>query len=203
MAASTGSSQRHAAAEAPRCRLGGVLGERLARSLKRLERHPFSPLMVRSDVSFEMPRIFNEYSGDISGRWLEAISIAREHGHDVPDPTPLAESILQVQRPGGWFGAEVFDATNLSDRETKMLWGNGRLLAGLLAWHRLTGDARGLAAAKRLGEFVLGSGLHRPGAADGSATTADVGPAGFATTFCSMIDGVVGLFVATGDRRYA
>jgi DUF1680 family protein len=36
-----------------------------------------------------------------------------------------------------------------------LLWGNGRLLVGLVERHRLTGDPRALEAARRLGDFLL------------------------------------------------
>ena len=51
--------------------LSGPLGHSLAQGLARLAKPPFSEQWLRADISFEVGRIYNNYSGDVSGRILE------------------------------------------------------------------------------------------------------------------------------------
>jgi len=181
----------------------GILGDSLDRAVRRLRSHPYSPMFVRSDVSFEMPRIFNAYSGDISGRHIEFFSIYGQMGYGTEGLREVVQQVLKFQRPEGYFGVAGFDKTNLTHKETKIFWGNGRLLIGLLEYYRLSKDHSALDAAKRLGDFLFSCGVHEPTSAIGQAVARDTYSAGFATTFCSCIEGVVRLFEETHDGRYA
>jgi len=181
----------------------GILGDSLDRAVRRLRSHPYSPMFVRSDVSFEMPRIFNAYSGDISGRYIEFFSVYGQMGYGTEGLREVVQQVLKFQQPEGYFGAAGFDKTNLTHKETKIFWGNGRLLIGLLEYYRLSKDQNVLPAARRLGDFLFGCGAHEPTSAIGQAIAADTYSAGFATTFCSCIEGVVRLFEETHDGRYA
>ena len=171
--------------------------------MARIHQHPYTPLFLRSDVSFEMPRVFNSFSGDVSGRYIELLSIAGQCGCAVPGLAEFAERLLTYQQPRGFFGAaDAFDGT-IDARETMIFWGNGRLLIGLMEYYQLSGDAAILAAARRLVDFWVDLGAHRPGAAISPLVKASTGAIGFATTFCSCIEGVVRLYTTTGDKRYA
>jgi len=181
----------------------GILGDSLDRAVRRLRSHPYSPMFVRSDVSFEMPRIFNAYSGDISGRYIEFFSIYGQMGYDTDGLCEMVQQVLKSQRPEGYFGETGFDKTSLTQKETKIFWGNGRLLIGLLEYYRLSKDHSVLDAAQRLGDFLFGCGVHERTSAIGQAVARDTYSAGFATTFCSCIEGVVRLFEETHDGRYA
>ena len=185
------------------CKAGGLWGERLARAVNRLRVHPYSAVFIRSDVTFEMPRIFAAFSGDISGRYIEFFSLYALMGYPTPELATIVEQVLPAQKPSGYFGEEGFDKTQLTGRETKIFWGNGRLLIGLMEYYRLTNDPQILAAATRLGDFLFDCGLHESASAVGKALAADGGAAGFATTFCSCIEGIVRLYEITGDARYA
>jgi|GEM_PF-1864610 len=187
----------------PWCYPAGLWGSILDKAVRRLGAYPFSPLFVRSDVTFEMPRIFTAYSGDISGRYIEFFSLYRQMGFPCPALPGLVRQVLSAQQPSGYFGEAGFDANNLTEKETKIFWGNGRLLIGLMEYYRLTEDGKVLAAAKKLGDFLFDCGLHEPGDDATGATVAHGGPAGFATTFCSCIEGIVRLFEVTRDVRYA
>lgn len=187
----------------PQTHLMGQLGDSLDRAARRLQTHPYSPMFIRSDVSFEMPRIFNAYSGDISGRYIEFFSVYGQMGYAADGLREMVQQVLTFQHPEGYFGAAGFDKSSLTAKETKIFWGNGRLLIGLLEYYRFSKDASVLAAARRLGDFLCSCGLHESTSAIGKAVAADGGAAGFATTFCSCIEGVVRLFEETRDVRYA
>lgn len=186
-----------------RVRFRDELADSLDRAVRRLRAHPYSPRFIRADVSFEMPRIFNAYSGDISGRYIEFFSIYGQMGYAVDDLAELVRQVLAYQHPAGYFGVAGFNRAKLSDTETKIFWGNGRLLIGLLEYYRWSKDPVVLAAAQKLGDFLFACGLHESTSAIGQAVAADGGPAGFATTFCSCLEGVVRLFEETRDPRYA
>jgi DUF1680 family protein len=150
-----------------------------------------------------MPRIFTAYSGDISGRYIEFFSLYGQMGYPVPELAGIVERVVSAQKPLGYFGEEGFETQRLTQRETKIFWGNGRLLIGLMEYHRLTNDPKVLSAACRLGDFLFQCGLHESTSSIGQGVAADVGPAGFATTFCSCLEGIVRLFEVTRDPRYA
>ena len=56
----------------------GELADRVAASAGRLARGAvpaFTPEFILADVALEPPRRFNEFSGDLSGRYVEAFSL--------------------------------------------------------------------------------------------------------------------------------
>ena len=57
--------------------LGGPAGAALRRGVARLSLPPYSADWLLADVSFKVNRIFTNYSGDVSGRFLELASLAR------------------------------------------------------------------------------------------------------------------------------
>ena len=178
------------------------LGARLDHAIQRLHHHPFSPLFICSDVSFEMPRIFNDFSGDISGRYIELFALLGQLGRPTPDLENIVRRTLGHQQPEGYFGASGFSKSVIGDKETKIFWGNGRLLIGLLEYYRLTKAPDILEAARRMGEFFLDCGIHASTGSVGQAVDQDGGAAGFATTFCSCIEGVARLYEELGDPRF-
>jgi len=111
--------------------------------------------LVLADAVPRHVRRFTEFSGDVSGRWLEALAAAstdrRERYAELAEWLP---ELLAAQREDGRFG-EPFAAQGLRREDMALLWGNGRLLIGLVEHHRASGDARSLEAARRLGEFLL------------------------------------------------
>jgi hypothetical protein len=81
-----------------RFRVQGLLAERLERAMQRLRAYPYSHLFVRSDVTFEMPRIFAAYSGDISGRYIELFSVYGQMGYATPGLERLVKQVLKKLR---------------------------------------------------------------------------------------------------------
>ena len=138
--------------------LSGPLGESLRRGVARLAKPPYTESWLRADVSFEVNRIFTNYSGDVSGRFLELASLTSPPGRFSP-PTllPLLKTIARFQKPDGHFGVAV-DLTKPLVKNSPpipMLWGNARLLAGLTTAARQFHDDSLLAAARRLGDFYV------------------------------------------------
>ena len=94
---------------APRSvQFSGSLGNSLDRGVKRLALPPFTEQWLRADVSFEIERIFTNYSGDASGRFLELASLTTPTDNLTP-PTlaPHLKTVPQHQKPDGHFGANV------------------------------------------------------------------------------------------------
>lgn len=155
------------AAAAPLARLNGAqqapgrageFSRRYSLTLERVLRGGpphYSKEMVLADAVPRHVRRFTEFSGDVSGRWLEALAAAsadrRERYAPLQDWLP---GLLQAQRTEGYFG-DSFSSGELRREDMALLWGNGRLLLGLLEHHRLTSDARTLEAARKLGDFLL------------------------------------------------
>ena len=88
--------------------LSGPLGEALQHGVARLAKPPYTEPWLRADVSFELNRIFTNYSGDVSGRFLELASLTSPPGRFSP-PTlaPLLKTVAGFQKPDGHFGAAV------------------------------------------------------------------------------------------------
>jgi hypothetical protein len=69
--------------------LGGPLGEAYRQGVARLAEDPYrSVVYLRSDLSFEMERSFTNYSGDISGRFMEIACLTSPPGRLSPPPLP-------------------------------------------------------------------------------------------------------------------
>jgi DUF1680 family protein len=120
----------------------------------------YTPEFILADVNInpDNPRRFDNYSGDISGRYLEVMSWYLKEG----DPGKLGElvkNILKFQHRDGRFGDTtlVFAEKYIDKNHMPLLWGNGRLLTGLLEYYKQTLNEDALAAAKRLGDFFLSS----------------------------------------------
>jgi DUF1680 family protein len=98
-------------------------------------------------------RRFHEFSGDLSGRYLGAVAMAG------PDAAGLARElvprIFSLQQADGGFGAP-FSPSGATLTDMAKLWGHGRILVGLVEYYRATRDPRGLEAARRLGDFLVG-----------------------------------------------
>ena len=145
---------------AGQCQPAGLLAHRVKLTADRLlsGRVPeFSPEFVLADVALTPERRFNEYSGDLSGRYIGALALlptadspARLRG--------LVSQLAQHQRSDGRFGQAdlVFKAGEIGPRHMALLWGNGRLLVGLLEYYEQSRDAKILEVSRRLGEFLLG-----------------------------------------------
>jgi hypothetical protein len=209
-------AEARAAAEAPwpavtlapaaEVRLSGPLGDALARGVARLAQPPFDEKWLRSDVSFEQARIFTNYSGDASGRFLELAALTSPPGQLSPAALgPLAKSIARWQKPDGHFGADV-DLSKKLDKNAPpipMLWGNGRLLVGLVtAAERLHDDGL-MQAARRLGDYYVNTAeqLCSP-AREAEYKASGTYGEGYTCCYFPGIEGLALLYRSTHDERY-
>jgi DUF1680 family protein len=100
-------------------------------------------------------RRFTEFSGDLSGRYVEALSeVAAYTGRRMPELDQLVSKLLPLQKPDGHFG-DPFGDDHVSNTDMAQLWGNGRLLVGLLAYQRVAPSPQVLATCQRLGDFLV------------------------------------------------
>ena len=183
----------------------GDFARRVALTAKRLTETgtpAYSEPFVLADVTLDAKRRFWNFSGDVSGRYVEALSALPSAGRSAQDLAPLVRRVLAQQRPDGRFGrAELaFTARDTGNEHMALLWGNGRLLAGLMAYQQATGDAATLAAATRLAAFLLGV-REATKAPEVRARVEGQGAFGF-ICFTQLAEGLVLLGRATGDRRY-
>jgi hypothetical protein len=115
-------------------------------------------ILADINIDFENPRRFYNYSGDLSGRYIEALSpCCNEEECDHLDK--LVKEVLQYQKPDGRFGSSelVFTRDFIGKEHPALLWGNGRLLTGLLEYYKNNPDKEVLNAARRIGDFFLGT----------------------------------------------
>ena len=157
---------------------------------------------ILDDVALKQHRKFAEYSGDISGRWIGAAAFLAPQFPSAfaAFPTVMAGFPL-YQKADGHFGADQQLPKTERKRDMPILWGNGRLLIGLVEVYERTGDPMALALAKRLGDyFVTTDPIY-----DKVENIRSVGGSyadGFVTCYFSCIEGMVGLGRVTKDPRY-
>jgi hypothetical protein len=181
----------------------GELGARIALTMERFTHRgvpAFTREFILADVALEPPRRFSEYSGDLSGRYVEALSLLPPEGGGNLDT--LVRDILGHQRPDGRFGDPDlrYSAEEIGGRHMAQLWGNGRLLLGLVQHHAVSGDAASLAGARRLADFLVGT---RAQTSDPAVVrrVLDQGAMGI-ICFTQLVEPLVLLAGLTGETRY-
>jgi DUF1680 family protein len=141
--------------------LAGNLTERFNLTAKRvLKDGPpvFDEKFILADANAQPGRRFTQFSGDVSGRYIGALSLAsRQAGERYPVLDRIVAGAIKLQQPDGHFGAPM-STGQVVDSDMATLWGNGRMLIGLLEYYDLTHRAEALAAARKLGDFYVKSG---------------------------------------------
>ncbi|MCH5598008.1 beta-L-arabinofuranosidase domain-containing protein [Niabella ginsengisoli] len=187
--------------------LKGLLGACYNKSIKRLELKPYSTDWLMADVTFKVKRIFTNYSGDVSGRFIELGALLSTPDSLYPEKTLPAtlSSIARYQKPDGHFGVPIDLNKQLkaNDAVVTLLWGNARMLVGLItAWEKFKDDNL-LQSAKRLGDFYVKTAEQlcnpaREAEYKATGTAADSYQVGY---FPAM-EGLVMLYKVTNDERY-
>jgi hypothetical protein len=161
-------------------RLHGDLRDRLAAATAQLAADtPYTDDLVVQDVVWDpsFNRLFQDYRGDLSGRYLGAVAIAHREGldPDLAKANRILDRILAAQALDGSFGPPV-PALRLDHGAA---WGHGRLLDGLLASAGWVRDERADALAlstRRLVDHVVASApawVRWMGGAKGAKFTLD------------------------------
>ncbi|RXH57700.1 beta-L-arabinofuranosidase domain-containing protein [Granulicella sibirica] len=161
----------------------------------------YTPDFLLEDIHATPGRRFTEFSGDVSGRWVGALaSASSEYGTPFPILDEVVHRVIAAQHPDGYFGS-AFHYDQPTDRDLALLWGNGRLLVGLMEYHSLTKDPATLASARKLGDFLvrIGPEFNSKKMAD------DFGAAHFASSYIcwtQQTEGLAALYAVTHDDRY-
>lgn len=182
----------------------GELGARYELTLHRVlsgDSPAYTEEFLLADVRPEAVRRFAEYSGDLSGRYIGALATASlTYGRAFPELDALVEKTIALQKPDGYFGS-TFHYDKPTDQDLALLWGNGRLLVGLLEYYRLKNSAPVLAACRRLGDWLVRIGPLMLS----EEIRAAFGAQHFASSYiCWMqqTEGLANLYVVTKDERY-
>jgi DUF1680 family protein len=146
-------------------------------------------------------RRFTNFSGDLSGRWIGALAAsASSFNEGFPTLDEFVKAALPLQHAEGYFG-KSFNRDRPGDDDLALLWGNGRLLVGLMEYYALRPDPAVLDSARKLGDFLV-----RIGPAFNSQKMADAFGAGhFATSYIcwtQQTEGLAALYAVSRDMRY-
>ena len=163
----------------------------------------FTADFILADVKVdpEYPRRFSNYSGDLSGRYIEVMSLGGQQD-DGAFLHQLVKNVMKYQKRDGRFGSDTLDFrnTNISGEHMALLWGNGRLLVGLMAYYRKSGDQEVLEAASKLGDFYLTT-YDACATPENICKLADFGAMGI-ICFTQYIEGMTELFRETRKPEY-
>jgi len=181
----------------------GDLSLRLQLTMKRIlqgDSPKYDEPFVVADVIPQATRRFTNFSGDLSGRYIEALSIASLSGLKSPTLDGTVTHVLSLQKGDGHFGAAV-NVNEVDDDAMALLWGQGRLLVGLVEYYKLTGRPEALEAARRLGGFLV---EQAPRFEDEQVRNKYNGEKFAVGYICwtSNLEGVVNLFAVTKDDRF-
>jgi hypothetical protein len=217
--------------------LCGDIGNAASSAEKRFLREPFDNLSwLRADLTFEMKRHFTNYSGDISGRFLELMAVmCQEHSVSAdkihPQYLPLLREIPKLQCSDGHFGDPNIDWNGTIDfgksspKYMPALWGNSRILCGLVESYKLTKDENILQSAVKLGDFYvnisrrltdsqkvaeftgvsageINEAIQNPAKRSNAAEKLDTYAAGYGTCFFPAAEGLVKLYQETKEKMY-
>jgi hypothetical protein len=184
--------------------VAGELTDRFDLTLKRVLHggppHYTEPFLL-ADVVPHDTRRFTNFSGDLSGRYLGALALSRLWRDDACAPLEgLLAAILKHQKPDGHFG-DPMGRLAIEDDDMARLWGNGRLLIGLLEYYRETPRPDVLRAARKLGDFLIDVAPRFNDAAVERAYSQRKFAVGY-VCWTQNIEGLVALSRETKDRRY-
>jgi DUF1680 family protein len=182
----------------------GDLTERFELTLQRvLQGGPpsYTRELLLADVIPRDIRRFTNFSGDLSGRYVGALALASLHNSEANDPLrALVNKILSHQKPDGHFG-DPMGLTEMADDDMARLWGNGRMLIGLLEYYEADSRPEVLQAARRIGDFLVevapkfNSPAVRRFFSNGRFATGYV-------CWTQNLEGLVALYRQTSDERY-
>jgi len=190
--------------------LSGPIGDDLKRGVDRLALAPYTVPWLLADISFAEKRIFTNYSGDVSGRFLELAALTSPSDKFVPATLqPVLEQALRFQKPDGHFGTDFDLAKRFESNTTQkfaplpMFWGNGRIIVGLIAVAQERNRADYLDAARKLGDYYV-SGAEQmlaPAREKEYRATGTYGDS-YVCDYFPAIEGLALLYRATRDERY-
>lgn len=182
----------------------GELSSRMELTLDRV-RHGGPPVytddFVLADAVPRHLRRFTEFSGDVSGRYLGALAVVAQFGgKEFPELDRVVTKLTPLQKADGHFG-DPFSSGEVTPSDMALLWGNGRMLIGLLEYYHLKPTPAVLVCAKRLGDFFvkLGPRLNDPAVRE--KFSGDQVAVGY-ICWTQITEGLVELNRVTQDEKY-
>lgn len=161
----------------------------------------YTPDFLLEDILATPGRRFTNFSGDLSGRWIGALSTSSEvFGESFPSLHEVVRRVISFQHQDGYFGS-AFHYDHPDDNDLALLWGNGRLLVGLMEYYALTSDPSVLASAKKLGDFLVRIAARFNLAAMAEAFSADHYASSY-ICWTQQTEGLAALYAVTRDDRY-
>lgn len=150
----------------------------------------------------DTPRRFQEFSGDISGRFLEVISLEPRGDYHKAWAKRITQEIIKCQKEDGRFGNPnlVFNKDQVGRDHMALLWGNGRLLVGLISYYQINKDPAILEACRKMGDFFIAI-FEECSQPDVVKRLENQGANGF-ICFTQWSEGLELLARATGDNKY-
>jgi DUF1680 family protein len=196
-------------------KLRGYAGDMEKNVLNRLVSDAFNYDFLMADLNFNQKRWFTNYSGDVSGRYLEVMSRASAGNPDKYRVLKrMREDVPALQREDGHFGTEAHidwaaELDNIKDNDsgrlirTALLWGNSRILLGLIEAYLAFGDEKCIASAKKLGDFYIDVSNYLT-APDRVAEfhLSGSSPGGYSTCWFPAVEGLVRLYKVTNEEKY-
>jgi len=153
------------------------------------------------DIRATSGRRFTDFSGDVSGRWIGALSAAAAmYKQEFPVLDEVVHHTIALQHPEGYFG-KTFHFDHPNDEDMALLWGNGRLLVGLMEYYTLKRDPAVLRSAEKLGDFLLRIGPNF----NSMKLANEFNASHFAYSYIcwtQQTEGLAALYAATKDTRY-
>jgi hypothetical protein len=185
----------------------GEFTSRMVMATERLTTPRYRPEFTRNfiladvNISRDNPRRFDNYSGDLSGRYIEALTGCCYDSGCVFLDTIVYE-VLKYQHTDGRFGDKslVFKESQIGKEHMPLLWGNGRMLVGLLEYYGKSNDPKVLDAAKKQGDFF--AAIYSQVTPVVSRKLEGLGADGI-ICFTQYAEPLVRLSAVTGDSSYA
>ena len=157
--------------------------------------------LLLADVIPNDIRRFTNFSGDLSGRYVGALALASLHsGQAHSRLQPLIDDILGHQKPDGHFG-DPMGLTEVADDDMARLWGNGRMLIGLLEYYDADPRPEVLKAARRIGDFLVSMAPRFNSRAVRRFFTNERFATGY-ICWTQNLEGLAALYRRTSDNRY-
>ena len=182
---------------------GGDLSLRLKLTMDRIlygQSPRYDEAFVVVDVIPRATRRFTNFSGDLSGRYIEALSIAAGGGAKSPTLDRTVANVISMQKPDGHFGASL-NQSEVDDDAMALLWGQGRLLVGLVEYYQLTHNPAALEAARRLGGFLVDQAPRFQQNEVRQKYNVEKFAVGY-ICWTSNLEGVVNLYGVTKEERF-
>lgn len=175
--------------------LGGWLGARVElNATRRLKRVDLEPLLA----GYRNKPGQHPWIGEHIGKWIHAATLAWAYTGDAALKHKLDDGVralIATQEPDGYLGTYTPDKRFRNERDADWdVWSSKYCMIGLLEYHRRTGDRAALDACRKTADLLIATfpsqrSILAAGAHQGMAAT-------------SVLEPVVRLYRATGDRRY-